>query len=106
RLFQEKYSYADATRSFDKVLTINPRAAEVMVSKGMDALRRYQMKDAEMFADQALEVNPNLPAAHRLKADVLLTAGDTEKAMQWLEKAKAVNPREEETLGRVAACYH
>lgn len=106
KLFQEKYSYGYATRAFDKALAMNPQAAEVMACKGLDALRRYQMKDAELFADQALEVNPRLPTALRLKADIFLTAGDTAKAMLWLEKASKVNPRDEETLARVAACYH
>src|SRR5262249_46663094 len=105
QLFQEKYSYAFATRAFDKVLTINPRAAEVLTAKGLHALRKYQIQDAELYADQALTINPHLPEALWLKADIFLTAGDTARALPHLEKARKINPRSEKTLARLAACY-
>src|SRR5262249_17720330 len=71
-LFQEKYNYGSAAKAFDKALTINPRAAEVLTAKGVEALRKYQIADAEQFADQALQINSQLPQALRLKADIFL----------------------------------
>src|SRR5438270_537910 len=70
KLFQEKYSYGDAAKAFTAALAVNPRAAGVLAARGIDALRRYQIKDAELFADQALKINPQLPDALRLKADI------------------------------------
>ncbi len=59
---------------------------------------------AERFAEEALKINPNLPEALRLRADVYLAGGQFDKALKELDTARKVNPRDEQTLGRVAAC--
>jgi tetratricopeptide (TPR) repeat protein len=106
RLFLEKYNHASAMKAFNKALVTNPRAAEVLASKGVAALRRFDMKDAEQFVEDALKINPRLPEARRLKGDIYLTAGDFDKALVELEQARAVNPRDEATLARVATCFY
>jgi tetratricopeptide (TPR) repeat protein len=105
RLFLEKYNFEKASQSLDKVLTINPRAAEAMVSKGTAALERFDLDEAEQMADRALKINPRLTSALRLRADILLVAGAPADALKSLDKALEVNPREEATLARQAACY-
>lgn len=104
RLYLEKYNYKLAYRSLDKALQLNPRAAEILVAKGIAALTRFELKDAELFAERALKINPRLSEALRLKADLHLAAGELEPARKVLEQARAVNPREEATLARIAAC--
>src|SRR5262249_56909272 len=42
--------------------------------------------------------------ASGMGADVHLVAGEVDKAMKELDAARKVNPRDEQTLGRVAAC--
>ena len=37
-------------RAFDKALAINPRAAEVLVGKGVAAFERYDIDEAEQLA--------------------------------------------------------
>lgn len=106
RLYLEKYNKAGALRAFDKALTINPRAAEALLGKGLLALQSYELKSAEDFAKRALEINPRLPEALRLLADIQFMAGDLKETLGLLEKARAVNPREEPTLARIAACLH
>ncbi len=106
RLYQEKYNKAAANRAFDRALTINPRAAETLTAKGMAALHRFETKDAELYAEQALKINPRLTEALRLRADMNLFAGDYKLTLADLEKAHTVNPREEATLARIAACYY
>lgn len=103
-LFLEKYNRGDALDAFDKVLKINPRAAEALVGKGLAALQKYEIKDAEQFAERALKINPRLPEALTLRADIHLAGGDIAKAMAELERARQVNPRDEAILGRIAAC--
>jgi Flp pilus assembly protein TadD len=105
QLYQEKYNKAAANRALDRALIINPRAAEALAAKGQAALVRFETKDAELYADQALKINPRLPEALRLRADLNLFVGDFPKTLADLEKARAVNPRDEETLARLAACY-
>ena len=105
-LFLEKYNHASAIKAFDRALVKNPRAAEVLASKGLAALQRFEMRDAEQFAEEALRINPRLPEARRLKADIYLAASDLKRALEELEQARAVNPRDEVTLARVAACLY
>src|SRR5262249_55189391 len=79
---------------------------EALVGKGMEALQKLDLKQAEQFAEHALRVNPNLPSALRLRADVHLAGGDVTKALKELDAARKVNPLDEETRGEVAACYY
>jgi cellulose synthase operon protein C len=104
-LLLEKYNMAEALDAFDKALKINPSAAEAWVGKGIVALQKFEIKDAESHAARALECNPQLPEALRLRADVLLALSDVPGALRELEKARAINPRDERTLGRIAACF-
>jgi tetratricopeptide (TPR) repeat protein len=103
-LLLEKYNRGEGLAALDKALIINPSAAEAIVGKGVAALQRMEIRDAERFAEQALKINLRLPEALRLRADVYLATGDVTRAMRELESARAVNPRDEETLGRIAAC--
>jgi tetratricopeptide (TPR) repeat protein len=105
-LFLEKHNPADALEAFGKAEAINASAAEVLVGRGLAALQKLDMKDAEGFARRALDLNPKLTDALRLRADVLLAAGDLKAAESYLKQALAVNPREEATLGRLAACHY
>ncbi len=104
-LLLEKYNRGEALAAFDKALTINPSASEVLTAKGVAALMRFEIKDAENFAERALKFNPNLPEALRLRADVHLAGGNVAGALKELKRARDVNPRDERTLARVAACY-
>src|SRR5207237_3562594 len=68
--------------------------------------QKFETKDAEQFAERALKINPNLPQALRLRADIYLLVGDIRAATQQLDRARGINPREESTLGRSAACLY
>jgi tetratricopeptide (TPR) repeat protein len=103
-LLLEKYNRPEAEAAFDKALKINPSAAEALVGKGTLALMGFQIKEAERFAERALKMNPRLPEALRLRADLHLATGDAAAALRELATARGINPRDERTLGRVAAC--
>lgn len=105
-LLLEKYNRGEALDAFDKALAINPRAAPALVGKGLAALQEYETRDAEQFAEQALAINQNLPEALRLRADVYLVIGDLRAAVRQLDRARSVNPHDERTLGRAAACLY
>jgi len=106
RLLLAKHNRADALEAFDKALKINPKAVEALVGKGLVALDSLDLKEAENFAEQALKVNFKNAEAIRLKAHVLLAGGDLVAAEKLLAIAKIVNPRDEATLGLLAASFH
>jgi tetratricopeptide (TPR) repeat protein len=105
-LLLEKYNRPEAVDALDRALIINPSAAPALAAKGVSALQRYEIKDAESLAERALKINPSLPEALRLRADVYLATGDPASAMKELRRARAVSPRDERTLARIAACLH
>jgi tetratricopeptide (TPR) repeat protein len=104
QLFLEKFNRPDAVDAFNRAIKTNPSAAEAQVGLGVERLVRYEFQDAEKFAQQALKINPKLPEALRLLADTRIFFGDYAGALEALETARGVSPRDERTLGRIAAC--
>jgi cellulose synthase operon protein C len=105
RLLLEKYNAPEALKAFNKALTINPNAPEPYLGKAMEAMDRLELREAEDLIERALKSNPNHPEALRLRADLHLFSGDYPAALKELDTARKVNPRDEDTLGRVAACF-
>jgi tetratricopeptide (TPR) repeat protein len=105
-LLLEKYNRGEALDEIGKALAVNPNAAEVQAAKGAALLERFEIKAADDLAERALKVNPSLPEALRLRADVHLASGEPAAALRELGLARKVNPRDERTLARVAACLH
>ncbi|MFQ5734259.1 MAG: tetratricopeptide repeat protein, partial [Planctomycetaceae bacterium] len=101
----EKHNRAAALPDFEKALAVNPNAADVLVALGHAAADRHQTEKATEYAEKALKVVPKHVAALQLKADVLLGLGRIADAEAVVRKALAVNPREQRTLARLAACY-
>lgn len=105
RLFLEKHKKGDALKDLRRALAINPNAAVVHVALGVAALNDYEIEEGHQHADRALAINPNLPTARQLKADLFMARDQFAEAMAELERAKEVNPIDEETLARIAACH-
>ena len=106
RLFLQKFNRADAAREFSAALAINSRAAEVYAAEARLALLNRDVNKARASADTALEINPRLLAAWHVKADLLWANFDVEGAGKLLaEKILPLEPGDEETLGRLAACH-
>lgn len=104
-LFLEKYNEAEAAKSFQEALKLNPSSAEVHAAQARLSLAGFDMEDARLATARAIELNPNLVEAHQCRADVLMANFEFDEAIKSLERARELNPRSEETLGRLAACF-
>lgn len=104
RVYMEKHSKPSAFRAFERAMEINPIAPEVLVAKGQMAVANFEFKDVERYAESALRVNPRYVPALCLKADAHWFTGEIDITLKTLAKAREVNPRDEATLARVAAC--
>ncbi len=105
-LFLEKYNRPDTKGELEAALRINPNAAEVHVALAQLALDKRDVQQAEKSVARALEINPRLLSAWLAKADLAWLNFKLGEALQLLqEKALPLNPVNEETLGRIAACY-
>lgn len=105
RLFLEKFNAPDAAAEIDAALAINPNAAELHAAKAAMALDRFDLSAAKSAIDRALEINPELVWAWQLRADWLFADVRPAEAIEPLEQARKLNPRDEETLGRLMAAY-
>jgi tetratricopeptide (TPR) repeat protein len=105
RLFLEKYNQAEAKKELAAALAINAQAADVYAAIAELALQNYDMDEAKRSFERALEIDPNHLAARQMKADWLFNNFQTSEAVALLEETRQLNPRSEETLGRLAACY-
>jgi tetratricopeptide (TPR) repeat protein len=104
RVFMEKHDKPAAFRAFERAMTINPLAVEVITARGRMAANALEFTTAESRATQALKYNPRYVPALCLMSDVHWFGGETDKALKLLAKAQEVNPRDESTLARLAAC--
>jgi tetratricopeptide (TPR) repeat protein len=103
-LFLEKYNESEATNELSAGIAINPNAAELHVVRAALALQKFDVKTAGTALERALTINPKLVSAHQLKADLLIADQRAADALEVLEAARKLNPVDEETLGRIAAC--
>jgi len=105
-LLLEKYNRAQAVPDIQRALAVNPRAVDALVAVGIAAFDKHDLDGAARFAEQALEIQPAFVPALQLTADVELTKGDLQAALETLARARAVNPIDQGTLGRLAACQY
>lgn len=106
-LFLEKYNVEDATFAFEKALKVNPRhpaallgLAEVYLTEGAD------YRKAGQLIDDALQINPRLPEAFVLKAQLQIDSEDYDGALATLDKALKVNPNHLDALTLAATCHY
>jgi tetratricopeptide (TPR) repeat protein len=105
-LFLEKHNEADAGKEFKAALELNPQAAEVHAAMAVLALENRKIDAAEASLRRALEINPRLLNAWQVKADLAWVSLEAHQTLNVLrEKVLPLNPVDEETLGRIAACY-
>lgn len=104
-LFLEKFNERDAAAEITAGLAINSRAAELHAARAAMELDSFDLAAAKVSLDRALAINPELIWAHQLRADWFLADVKPTEAIAALEEARKLNPRDEETLGRLLASY-
>ncbi|HEY2905953.1 MAG TPA: tetratricopeptide repeat protein [Vicinamibacterales bacterium] len=90
-LYLEKHQPADAVKSFQPALQIDPKYVPALLGFA-EALADDNPPQAVVLAKQALEINPNSVDAHVFLAQQAVDAGHKDDARQELHKALAVNP--------------
>ena len=104
-LFLEKYNQAEASKELKAALAKNPNSADVHAALAHLALQNYDMDEARRSFERALELDSDHLSARQAKADWLLNNFQTEEAVSLLEETSKLNPRSEDTLGRLGAAY-
>jgi tetratricopeptide (TPR) repeat protein len=90
-LFLEKYNPAEAASVFADVLKLNPKHPEALL--GLALCRGESAgEEVEKLLAKAMEVNPNLEAAHAAKAQFALQAEAFEDAEREIAVCFKINP--------------
>ena len=104
-LFLEKYQSPEAKAEYQKVLAANPRDPRALLGMAR-ALDFDGAGSARTQAMAALEVNPDLPAAHAFLARILVSREDYAAAEAEAGKALAVDPTDVDALAVLAAAQY
>jgi cellulose synthase operon protein C len=105
RVFLAGYNEGAAMKELVRAQRMNPSAPELLVTLGQADLQGYKLASGRKRADAALEINPHYGPAHVLLADLNISDEKFKDALENAKKAVQENPRDEEALGRLAACY-
>jgi tetratricopeptide (TPR) repeat protein len=101
-LFVEKYANADAAKSFQEALKVDPEYGPALLGMAQ-ALADENPPQAIAFAQRALKVNPNDAGAHLLMAEMAVYQDKKADARESIERVLKVNPRHLEALSMKAA---
>jgi tetratricopeptide (TPR) repeat protein len=101
-LFLAKYNNAEAVKSYQRVLELDPRWAPALVG-GAHALENDNPPQAAALIKRALEINPSSVDAHIFLANQAIDAERRAEARELLAKALAINPSSLDALSTLAA---
>jgi tetratricopeptide (TPR) repeat protein len=103
-LFLEKNDPGHAEEVLADLLTQNPNDPEALVALARVRLAQaLDFDEAEKLSQQALKVNPKLPSAYMVLANIALRDEDLELADQRVQQGLRGNPRDLELLSMRAA---
>ncbi|MFC1725763.1 tetratricopeptide repeat protein [candidate division KSB1 bacterium] len=103
RLFYEKYNNADANRTFEEAIEINPYNADLYADYARSVESFIAM---EKIAKKALEANPNHVEALNILAELHILDSRYDEAESILGKALDINPSSTLSLANLASVYH
>ena len=101
-LFLEKYNKAEASKSFQEALKVDPEYGPALVGMAQ-ALEDENPPQAVQFAQRALKVNPNDAGAQLVLAQVAVYSDKKADVKAAIDAVLAVNPKHLEALSMKAA---
>lgn len=91
-LFRQRYQPKDAGELLGEALELDEKNTDALLEMARVAGENYDRKAVEMVK-QALEINPQLPAAHELLAKLSAEESNFTQATEHAEKALALSPQ-------------
>ncbi len=102
-LFRTRYNEADARRTYEEALAVNPNHAPSLVGLARSG---FNFERQEALARQALEVNPNYTPALDLLAGLEILDGQYESAEALARRAIDVNPASVTSMAQLASVQY
>ena len=96
--------HAEAIQCFSETLSIKPNEIDCLEKRGELLARLGRFREAEVDFGAVIAIDPNnVPALCNLSA-CAANAGDPEKALSYLKKARSLAPRDEVVGQNYEAC--
>ena len=76
----------EAERLLDQMLDENPREISVLVERGLVAMDRSRLAEAERFLFQAFKLAPNVPEVNLALSQYMQLRGDTAKVKEYRDR--------------------
>lgn len=102
-LFRTRFNEADARRTYEEALTVNPNHAPSLVGLASSG---FNFERQEELAQQALAVNPNFAPALDLLAGLEILDGRYKEAEALARRAINVNPASVTSLSQLASSQY
>ena len=102
-LFRKKFNDADARRTYEQALALNPNHAPTLVGL---ARATGSFERQEELAQQALSINPNLTEALDLLSGLRILDGMYDEAESLARRALDVNPNSISSLAQMASVHY
>jgi len=96
---------ADGLRELQKELQLNPKHAAALVYSALEYLRLGNLQEALTYAQRSVDAAPQYFATHLVLGKLLVTSGQTAKAIQQLELAKKQAPDSPQVHFELASAY-
>ncbi len=103
--YMDTRRYDDARKAFARQYGFAFESAPAYLLAARMLLRRDYLPVAEESARKALALNPNLPQAHFLLAEIALANGKSADAIAELEKERDINPLDGAVYERLGDAY-
>ena len=97
--------YDDARHAFATQYDFAPDSASAYLLAARMLLRREYVPVSQEYARKALELDPQLPLAHRLLGEIALAQEHLDEAIAEFEKEKARNPLDPGVYDRLGDAY-
>ncbi len=102
-LFRAKYNDADAQRTFEEALELNPHDADLLAGY---ARAGHSFLGMEQLAERALRENPNHVPSMNILAELHILDSRYDEAETMLQRAREINPSSLTSLANLASVFH
>jgi TolB-like protein/Tfp pilus assembly protein PilF len=89
----QQTSYQKVLEAANKALAIDPENVEALTALGGMASGQFRFSDSREYFRRAIELNPSFATAHQWTGNMSLRLGNTEAAVESLQKAWSLDPR-------------
>ncbi len=102
-IFRQKFNNADAQKTFEEALVINPNSADLYAGYAR-AVNSFAAK--EELVKKALEINPSHVESVNILAELHILDSQYEEAENVLKRSLEINPSSITSLANLASVYH